>query len=114
MSQVARNFAVEQLFIRPRALLAREALAWAIGCSAFFFLVYGGTNRIASTRGELPSIRFAWKAMIPFVPAAIVPYMSIDLLFFASFFLLRDARALHLHVRRILFVIAAAGLCFLF
>jgi protein-tyrosine phosphatase/membrane-associated phospholipid phosphatase len=84
-----------------------------VGCSAFFFLIYGGANWLASTRGQLPSIRFAWERFIPFVPATIVPYVSIDLLFFGSFFLYRNGRELHRHARRILFVIAVAGLCFL-
>ena len=99
--------------LRARAIHAFEALAWALGCSVCFFLVYGGTNWFASTRSELPSIRFAWEQFIPFVPATVVPYASIDLLFFGSFFLFHDARGLHRHARRILFVIAFAGLCFI-
>src|SRR5687767_15775467 len=87
--------------------------AWALGCSVIFFLAYGSTNWVASTRGQLPSIAFEWERFIPFVPAMIVPYVSIDLLFFASFFLFRDAGALRRHARRIVFVIAFAGVCFL-
>ena len=98
---------------RALARLVLEAFAWAVGCSVFFFLVYGGTNWIASTRGALPTVRFAWECFIPLVPATVVPYMSIDLLFFGSFFLFRDAHALRRHARRILLVIALAGLCFL-
>ena len=40
---------------RERAIRAPEALVWAVGCSMFFFLVYGGTNWVASMHGELPS-----------------------------------------------------------
>src|SRR5687768_12886782 len=113
MTRIARHFAVKTPLEQARSLFL-SYLAWAVGCSAFFFLVYGGTNWFASTRGLLPSVRFAWERFIPFVPATIVPYVSIDLLFFGSFFLLRDAAALHRHVRRVMFVIGFAGLCFLF
>src|SRR5688572_28982646 len=89
-----------------------QRLAWAVACSLFFFLAYGGTNWLASTRGELPTIRFAWEQHLPFVPAMIVPYLSIDLLFFGSFFLFADARSLRRHARRIVLAIAAAGACF--
>src|SRR5687768_2100766 len=102
MTSIARYFAVETPLKRTRSLRAFKAFAWAIGCSALFFLVYGGTNWFASTRGGLPSVSFAWERFIPFVPAMIVPYVSIDLLFFGSFFLPRDAPALHRHVRRVM------------
>src|SRR5688500_6859473 len=113
MTCMARNIDAETPFDRVCSRCALTAFAWAVGCSAFFFLVYGGSNWLASLRGELPTVRFAWERFVPFVPAMIVPYVSIDLLFFASFFLLRDAHALRRHARRILFVIAFAGACFL-
>src|SRR5699024_1037350 len=97
MTCAARNIDAETPFDRGRWRYALKAFVWAVSCSAFFFLVYGGTNWVASLRGELPTVRFAWERFVPFVPAMIVPYVSIDLLFFASFFLVRDAHALRRH-----------------
>jgi protein-tyrosine phosphatase/membrane-associated phospholipid phosphatase len=57
---------------------------------------------------------FAWEpAVIPYVPLLIVPYMSIDLFFFAAAFLCRDERELRIFARRVVFSILVAAAFFL-
>jgi predicted protein tyrosine phosphatase/membrane-associated phospholipid phosphatase len=57
---------------------------------------------------------FAWELTgVPYVPLLIVPYMSIDLFFFAAAFLCSDERELRLFARRISFSILVAGVFFL-
>ncbi len=88
-------------------------LGWMAGCSLLFLVVYGGCNWITAQRADVGTWYFAWELRIPFVPAMIVPYWSIDLFFLGSFFVCRDQRELDVLGRRIAFAILAAGACFL-
>jgi protein-tyrosine phosphatase/membrane-associated phospholipid phosphatase len=100
-----------------------RALAYALGLSVYFFAVYGTCAAITARRATgagaaaIEHAGFAWEARyIPFVPAMIVPYMSIDLFFFGAPFLLAlraDRRGLSDHARRVLLTVAVAGVCFL-
>ena len=62
--------------------------------SLLFVTVYASTNWITDQRSDVKTWWFAWELAIPFVPALIFPYMSLDLLFFAGPFLCRDEREL--------------------
>lgn len=90
-----------------------EAVLFSAALSLLFVLVYGGCNALASQRTELGTCFVAWELRMPFVPALIVPYMSIDLFFAASFLLCADRVELRTHARRIALAILAAGLAFL-
>jgi protein-tyrosine phosphatase/membrane-associated phospholipid phosphatase len=96
---------------------ARRPWAEAVLCSAvlslLFVFVYGECNALASRRTDLGTCFFAWELRIPFVPALIVPYMSIDLFFVASFLLCADRIELRAHTQRIVATILVAGLAFL-
>jgi len=81
--------------------------------SMLFVFVYGECNAFASRRTDLGTCFFAWELRIPFVPPLIVPYMSIDLFFVASFLLCADRIQLRAHGRRIGAAIMVAGLAFL-
>jgi len=81
--------------------------------SLLFAFVYGECNALASRRTDLGTCFFAWELRIPFVPALIVPYMSIDLFFVASFLLCAERIELRAHARRIAAAILLAGLAFL-
>lgn len=91
----------------------REALLSSVALSLMFVLVYGGCNAIAALRSDAGTCFFAWELEIPFVPALIVPYMSIDLFFVGSFLLCADRVELRAHARRIALAIIVAGLAFL-
>jgi membrane-associated phospholipid phosphatase len=77
----------------------------------FFFLVYGTCNGYTALRPDVREIAFGWEQHIPFVPALILPYMSIDVFFAASVFLCRTRRELDIHARRIIaaILVSAAG-----
>jgi predicted protein tyrosine phosphatase/membrane-associated phospholipid phosphatase len=88
----------------------------AVLLSVLFFVVYGGTNWFTAQRPEadVGTWFFGWElALIPYVPLLIVPYMSIDLFFFAAPFLCREERELRVLTRRIAFAILVAGAFFL-
>jgi membrane-associated phospholipid phosphatase len=93
-----------------------RAAATAVGLSVLFLLAYGGTNWFTAQRppSQIGAWYFAWElAVIPYVPLLIVPYMSIDLLFFFAPFLCRDQRELSVLARRIGFSILTAAAFFL-
>ncbi len=90
-----------------------EAVALSTVLSLLFITVYGGCNALASRRVDLGTCFFAWELDIPFVPALIVPYLSIDLFFVLSFFLCEDVIELRALARRITAAIVVAGLAFI-
>jgi protein-tyrosine phosphatase/membrane-associated phospholipid phosphatase len=83
------------------------------GCSLLFMGIYGGCNWITSLRSDVGTWFYEWEMRIPFVPAMIVPYWSIDLFFVGSFFVCRNRRELDTLGRRIALAILVAGACFL-
>ena len=89
------------------------ATFWCVVLGIGFFACYGLCLRVTAARAPVPTVMFAWERYIPFVPAMIVPYMSIDLLFAASFFLCATRAELNAHVKRIVFAIVIACACFL-
>ena len=92
--------------------LVWKAAAVSAGLSALFVVVYSSCNWITSLRSNVGSIYFGWERHIPFIPALILPYMSIDLFFIAAPFLLRSERELRTLAARITTAILLAGACF--
>ncbi|MFI5378317.1 MAG: phosphatase PAP2/dual specificity phosphatase family protein [Tepidisphaerales bacterium] len=78
-----------------------------------FLAVYGGCNWLTTLRHGVGSFYFAWERHIPFVPAMILPYMSIDLFFIASPFLCAGARERYTLASRIAAAILISGACWL-
>jgi membrane-associated phospholipid phosphatase/predicted protein tyrosine phosphatase len=91
----------------------KAAAVWAAACSLLFVGIYGGCNWISAQRGDVGTLYFDWELKLPFVPAMILPYWSLDLFFLASFFLCSDRKELGVLGRRIVLAIAIAGACFL-
>jgi membrane-associated phospholipid phosphatase len=90
-----------------------EAMLLSAASSLLFVLVYGWCNALASNRGDLGNCFFSWELRIPFMPVFIVPYLSIDLFFVASFFLCANRVELRTHASRIALAILIAGVAFL-
>ena len=98
-----------------RALMLRAAKI-SVLLSLLFLVVYGSTNWLTAQRpdSDVRTWYFAWElAVIPYVPLLIVPYMSIDLLFFAAPFLCRDEREMRVLAHRVVFSILVAAAFFL-
>jgi protein-tyrosine phosphatase/membrane-associated phospholipid phosphatase len=101
-----------------RGLMLRAAMT-SLLLSVVFVVVYGATNWFTAQRPEADVRQwyFVWElTAIPYVPLLIVPYMSIDLLFFIAPFLCaakRDERELRLFTRRVLFSSLVAAAFFL-
>jgi len=93
------------------------AFFWSATASLSFLLIYGGVNQLTHLRARtthIPTAALPWELRyIPIIPAMIVPYMSIDLFFAASFFLCRDKAELYTHTKRLYPSLAIACACFL-
>jgi protein-tyrosine phosphatase/membrane-associated phospholipid phosphatase len=91
--------------------------AWtSLRLSLLFTLVYGGTNWLTAHRDSaaVATWFFSWELThIPLIPVLIVPYMSIDLLFFLAPFLCTDERELRVFRQRVTFSILVAAVLFL-
>jgi membrane-associated phospholipid phosphatase len=80
--------------------------------SGLFVIVYGSLNWLTSLRPDVGSFYFPFEKHIPFVPAMIVPYLSIDLFYVLSPFFCRDDRQCRVFIRRMIFGLLISGLCF--
>lgn len=94
------------------AEIGRSA-AVSAALSLLFIVVYGGCSWITSRRADVGTLFFEWERSIPFSPAMIVPYMSIDLFFVGAPFLCADRMERRLLSLRISLAILAAGTFFL-
>ena len=88
------------------------AMVWMAGCSLLFLVVYCGSNWLASHRAHVGTGFYDWEMRIPFVPAMIVPYWSMDLFFLGSFWVCSDRRELEVHGQRIVCALLVAGVFF--
>ena len=90
-----------------------KAARSALLLSLLFLAVYGSCNYVTGLRQNVGSFYFEWERSIPFVPAMIIPYMSIDLFFICAPFLCRTDRERRILSSRITMAILVAGACFL-
>lgn len=97
--------------VEPRPI--KLAALWLLFLGPFFFVVYGFCDWYASRLPSVPGYFYEWEKWIPFVPAAIVPYFTIDILYAGSLFLCRDRRELNIHAWRIIAAILISGAGFI-
>jgi membrane-associated phospholipid phosphatase len=79
----------------------------------WFGLVYGGADWVTARRSYRVRLHFDAELGVPFVPAAVLLYLSIYLLFFLAPFVLRTRGELRALAVTQAAVILVAGLCFL-
>lgn len=97
----------------PGARLLAYAAVLGAAQMAWFCLIYGGADWITAQRTTRFPVHLDVERFTPFVPAMIVFYMSLYLLFLAAPFVLRTARQLNALSATLASVIFVAGLCFL-
>jgi protein-tyrosine phosphatase/membrane-associated phospholipid phosphatase len=81
--------------------------------SLLFVVAYNACNDITHARTDVGVWAFDWERHWPVVPAMIVPYWSIDLLFLLAPFCCTTRDEVDVHRRRLVFAIAGASLGFL-
>lgn len=91
----------------------RRATVWLVALGAFFSLSYGVSHWLASQRGDVPAIVFAWEHGIPFLAWTIIPYWGTHVLFAVSFYVCRNRAELDSHAKRLLTAQLIAVACFI-
>src|SRR5436305_2058811 len=81
--------------------------------TAWFCLVFAGTDWFTAHRSLRVRIDFGIESHIPLIPAFTLVYMSIYLLFLATPFVLRTRREIATLARAQALTILIAGICFL-
>ena len=81
--------------------------------SAWWVLVYGGANYVAEQHTYRVRLHLDAELHVPFVPAAVLGYMSLYPLLWAAPFILRERRDLIAFAATLAAVTGVAGLCFL-
>jgi membrane-associated phospholipid phosphatase len=89
--------------------------AWLLSAlnALWFILVYGGCNWITAQRSLRVPIHLPIELRIPFVPAAVLVYCSIYLLFLAAPFIVRERREFRALIQALAFAILCGGVGFL-
>ena len=90
-----------------------KAAATSAALSALFFIVYPFCNWAASRRRHVATVYFHWERSIPFVPAFIIPYTSMNVFFVTAPFLAASDRHRVNFARQIAVAMLIAGICFL-
>jgi len=91
----------------------RRATVWLVALGAFFYLSYGVSSWLASQRGDVPAIVFAWEHGIPFLAWTIIPYWGTHVFFCVSFYVCRNRAELDSHAKRLLTAQVIAVVCFI-
>jgi membrane-associated phospholipid phosphatase len=94
------------------ALLA-EALLLALMTILWWVLVYHGADWLTGLRSHRVRVHLDAELAMPFVPAFILAYVSLDLMFLPAPFILRSSRELQALALSVAVVTAVAGVCFL-
>jgi len=89
--------------------------AWLLSLAGllWFVLIYGGADAITAHRNFRVRVYLDAELKIPFVPEAVIIYMSIYPLFLAAPFILRKRREFLALALTLNLVILAGGICFL-
>jgi hypothetical protein len=112
MGHVHRVDRAAEFVVRNFSSVKRAAIA-SSGLSLLFIVVYGSCNWITAQRLNVGSFYFQWEHAIPFVPALIPAYLSLDLFFVGAPFLCRNSCQLNVYSKRIAAAILIAAGCFL-
>jgi len=89
--------------------------AWVLSLAgaAWFVWVYAGANALTAHRAARVRVHFDAELGFPFVPEAVVIYMSIYLLFLAAPFIIRQRNDFFALSMTLNLVVLLSGLCFL-
>lgn len=93
----------------PLSLTLRRVLLTGV----LFYLSYLSANWAAALRVPLPEIVFDWEYAIPFWPASILPYWTLNFAYALGFFLCRDDGEQRHYMAQLWLVQLISAACFL-
>ena len=91
----------------------KERIVWMIYLGITFFLLYGSANYWTSLTAPHSSLFFEWERNIPFIEAAIIPYMASDLMFALVFLLPHTRLELRVLALRVFSIVLFSVILFL-
>jgi membrane-associated phospholipid phosphatase len=80
---------------------AKDNARYAFAQTSLFLLVYNGCLVLTSVRPDVRRMFASWELSVPLIPAMIVPYLSMYILFIGAFFLCKDRTELRRLSRRL-------------
>jgi membrane-associated phospholipid phosphatase len=96
----------------PSWRLLGETVLLGTAVAAWWLLIYGGANLVTDRHTFRLRVHLPVETQVPFVPAAVLGYMSIYPLFWLAPFILRTRRELAALCSTLAAVIFVAGVCF--
>src|SRR4051812_21696325 len=97
----------------PGAGLLAYALLLGTAQTLWWLLAYGGADWLTGLHGRRVRIHLDAELDIPFVPALVLAYLSINVVFLAVPFVLRTRRELEALTATLAVVTGVAAVCFL-
>lgn len=98
---------------RPSWAHLRRAILLGLGVTTLFAIVYGGTDWFTRQHTYRVTVHCAVDLQIPLIPAAVTLYLSLNVLFWITPFVLRTTRELEALALSLSFAIIVAGTFFL-
>jgi membrane-associated phospholipid phosphatase len=102
----------EAFFAWPGWAALAQALFLALLVTAWWVLVYHGTNWLTERRVDRVRVHLDAELAMPFVPPFVLAYLSMELVFLAAPFILRTRRELEALALTLVVATAAAGVSF--
>jgi hypothetical protein len=90
-----------------------ETYGLGLVVALWWIVIYGGANYVTDQHSIRWRVHMAFEPNLPFVPAAVLGYMSIYPLFWMAPFVLRSRRELHTLMASLTAIILVGGVCFL-
>jgi membrane-associated phospholipid phosphatase len=98
----------------PLAVRLRTALQLGVAVAILFLVVYGGADWLTGRHAFRVPVAMTWERQIPYIPAAVLGYMSMYPLFALAPFVLKTVGELRQFAKALALLIAVAGAVFVF
>jgi membrane-associated phospholipid phosphatase len=98
---------------RPPGAVLRHAACLSAALSAWWFVVYVGTDLISHQRSLRCRVHLDAELALPYLPAMVFPYVSLYPVLFLAPFILPSRRMIDAYAATLAVVIPAAGVSFL-
>lgn len=103
----------ESFLAWPGWALIWRSLLLALPVTFWWIFVYHGANWVTEIRSDRVRVHLDAELAMPFVPAFVLGYLSINLMFLAAPFALRSRRELDALALSLAGIVGVAGICFL-
>ena len=104
----------DKIFAIPNWALGKVIIMWTLLSTLFFTIIYGLCNHYASLSSTHYKMYTDWELKIPLIPWMIYPYLSLNLLFLVSAFVLKEVKAVKGFCLSLIVGVIVGGIIFYF